>query len=224
MTFMGFPPYCSGFTWLHEKLKCFGNTPFIQLSFLLNQSYCACRLQQWDRGKRGWREFLYSPGEFDFLKCGLASRKEYTLKSWWVGAWGLCIYYSPQFKKMHVHGWHYYKSLSQCTITYFWVVSIDPMPFEEFGISGNSLFLWDYIWKAGGICKSMSMLPWKCNWRWTFPSCTLEEAFIWPTLSTSWRNRNPLIPPSQRSLFSVIIGRKKIWYCGLWTRSLNWIS
>lgn len=55
-------------------------------------------------GKRGWRDFLYSPGEFDFLKYGLASRKECTLKSWWMGGWGMCIYHSPQFKKMHGHG------------------------------------------------------------------------------------------------------------------------
>lgn len=124
MTFMGFPPYHSGFTWLHEKLKCFGNTPFIELSFLLDQACCSCRLQQWVCGKRGWRDFLYSPGGFDFLKYGLASRKEDALKSCWMGGWWMCIYHSPQFKKMHVHGiiishivsvWSH--SFKQCLLT-----------------------------------------------------------------------------------------------------------
>lgn len=55
-------------------------------------------------GREDEETFFILLEEFDFLKYGLASRKDCTLKSGWVGEWGMYICYSLQFKKMHVHG------------------------------------------------------------------------------------------------------------------------
>ena len=109
-----------------------------------------------------------------------------------VGRWvGKCIFIIAlnSRKCMYVVLLQVTESTQQDHTVLFGVVSVDPIPFEEFGISVNSPFFSDCIWKGDGICKSMNVLSSKCDWYWTFPSCTQEQAFSWPISKFFWKKQ-----------------------------------
>ena len=156
---MGFPPYHSGFIWLHEKLKRFWEQSLDRTdNFLLRPIVHANSNNEIVRRKE--KEAFCILEEFDFLKHGLASAKECMLKARCVGWWGTYIYHSPQFKRVRIK----VTQLMWDHVILFWMAPTDPITIWVIWHLWKLTLLVTVFGKAGGICKPMSVLFSQCNW------------------------------------------------------------
>lgn len=165
ITFIGFPHLPFKVYMIAWGIKTFWEQSLHDV-FLLNKAYLTCRLQQWNSGQKGKRDFLFSSG--GVTKVSAASGKGCTLKSLWKWGWeGIFII-------IHNARECIYLTLSQSMLDHvvlFWSLLTS---YHLRNLASLEIFFGTLFGKAGGIYKSLCGLSSKYNWCWLFPACTQE--------------------------------------------------